>query len=712
LQKRLISVDDFSLFTLPANPLLSPERDRVIYEVTQTDPKEDEYDVQLWSVALDGQHRRKLTSSGSKNGSAIWQPGADAVAFISNRAYGSQAWLLPMDGGEARQLTRFVHGISDLAWTSDGSHLVALVPCGADADVAVFASDVSAKDAEKQTKDAAEEWTKGPKRYDWLYYKSDGAGLSKGLYRQLVAIDVASGEFIQLTRGDRSVGAYAVSPDGATITFTSNRRKNADVDWWCSDLYQVPVSGGDATLLCDALIAQTLAYSPDGRRLAVAGHGEEYEKYRSAAHTHLFLLPASGGTPTCVTRAFPDPLGDTTLTDMRAALRTQAPVWSPDGRFLFALSSREGRSEIVRFDVSNAEAACDAIVLIGGDRDIYGFDTDGQGLFAATYATQTHPGRLVTLHATGLEPAPEGARTRRPRALTEPMTEQVVPHFPEGEQRVDACSVAAEEQLLLSAPQPYWFTSALGWRVQGWVIRPPQAKPGDVHPVILEIHGGPQLNYGHAVFHEMQWLAAQGYAVVLTNPRGGTSYGQDFVNAVRHDYGGNDAEDVMAGLDAAVAQFPFLDATQVAVTGGSYGGFMTNWLVGHTDRFFAAVSQRSISNWISFYGVSDIGPSFVESQHGLTVMDDLEALWKISPLAYAAQVQTPLLLVHSENDLRCPIEQAEQLYTVLRRLERDVSLLRIPNASHGLSRNGKPTLRVERLKAIFDWIDGHRAART
>ncbi|UNO50861.1 alpha/beta hydrolase family protein [Alicyclobacillus acidoterrestris] len=238
-------------------------------------------------------------------------------------------------------------------------------------------------------------------------------------------------------------------------------------------------------------------------------------------------------------------------------------------------------------------------------------------------------------------------------------------------------------------------------------MRPAGFQAGKTYPVILEIHGGPQLNYGYAMFHEMQWFAANGYAIVYTNPRGGKSYGQTFVNAVRHHYGEQDAADVINGLDAALERFDFLDKNRVAVTGGSYGGFMTNWLIGHTNRFFAAVSQRSISNWISFYGCSDIGPLFVESQLVESAKENLTRLWEMSPLKYAQRVTTPLLLLHSENDLRCPIEQAEQFYTWLRSQGKETQLVRIPNASHGLSRNGKPSLRIKRLEAIFDYIDEH-----
>ncbi|MCL6627863.1 MAG: S9 family peptidase, partial [Alicyclobacillus shizuokensis] len=264
------------------------------------------------------------------------------------------------------------------------------------------------------------------------------------------------------------------------------------------------------------------------------------------------------------------------------------------------------------------------------------------------------------------------------------------------------------DEVALVEPEPFYYKSGGDWTLQGWVMKPARFESGKRYPVILEIHGGPQTHYGYAMFHEMQWLAAQGYAVVYTNPRGGTSYGQEFVNAVRHHYGEDDAADVLNGLEAALSQFDFLDGERVAVTGGSYGGFMTNWLIGHTQRFFAAVTQRSISNWISFYGCSDIGPLFVESQLGVSdVIAERERLWQMSPLAHAAHIRTPLLILHSENDLRCPMEQAEQLYTTLKRRGAEVELLRIPNASHGLSRGGKPKLRVARLQAIFGFIDAH-----
>lgn len=700
MSKRLITAEDVQRFELVANPVLSPDGRLVVWEKTVPDVKEDGYTTQLVISDSEGHHSRPLTSVGTSNTGVEWSADGSTIAFLSDRACGSQVWLLPMTGGEARQLTRFRYGMSSLRFSADGKTLYGLVPVQKDQDIAVFAPELSDKECKEEREKEKKDFANGPKRITRLTYKGDGEGLHKGHYRQLVAVDVLTGAYRQLTFGPYSIGSFALSPDGQYVTFASNRTPDPDLEWWRSDIYRVSTAGGDIELLCDTLAAYSLSYSPDGQTLAIAGHGEELFRYWSAAHTHLFLLPAQGGTPRHVTAHFPDPIGDTNLTDMRGNVRSHPPVWSKDGRYLFALSTREGRSEVVRFDLSTE--TFDAGAVIGGDRDIFSFAYDGATTFVIAYATQTNPCLMVVVDIANEQPRP-----RLFRAVTDLMHEQKVPLFPTQEVRLDDSNIALLSELTVVEPEAFYYTSQDDWQVQGWVMKPANYEEGKRYPVILEIHGGPQLNYGYAIFHEMQWFAAQGYAVVLTNPRGGMSYGQEFVNAVRHHYGEGDAADVERGLDAALAQFDFLDANRVAVTGGSYGGFMTNWLVGHTDRFFAAVSQRSISNWLSFYGVADCGPLFVESQLGGDLFTNRERLWEMSPLAYAQNVKTPLLLIHSENDLRCPMEQAEQFYVNVKRFGGDVSLVRIPNASHGLSRNGKPKLRVERLNAIFGYIDEH-----
>ncbi len=741
--KRRIDVDDVARFAWLSNPVLNRVKQWVVYERMTANLRADDYEIQLVMSHLNGGGVRVLTSSGTKNYGAAWSPDGQTLAFISNRAYGSQVWLLPGEGGEARRLTRFRHGMSSIAWSPDGRTLYGLVPVSEGGEVEVFPEGLSDSDAKESLDKDDKHWAEGPKRYRRLYYKGDGAGLSKGFWQQLVAVDTATGSHRQLTHGNYSVHSPAVSPDGRYVAFISNRRDDPDIDWWVSDLYRVPACGGELERLNDEVAAELIAYSPDGQLIAVLGHGEELYQYWSAAHLHLFVVPCAGGKAKLLTGDFPDTLGDTNLTDMRGGAREQPPVWSNDGKSIYVLSTREGRCEVVSFSaptnsfsaptngfpvstnlvqaeqagsvqveeegaaaIEESRQLGQAMVVIGGDRDIYGFDTDGKNRFVFSYATLTHPGKIAAVDiAEPTHAAVNRFRSRSFRPTSQPMLEEPVPFYPAQEIRLDDNNDDFMLGLDLVEPQAFWYDSQDGWKVQGWVMKPAGCGAGKKAPVLLEIHGGPQLNYGYAMFHEMQWFAAKGFAVVYVNPRGGMSYGQEFVNAVRHHYGQGDAADVLNGLGAALSQFDFLDPDKVAVTGGSYGGFMTNWLVGHTDRFFAAVSQRSISNWVSFYGCSDVGVLFVESQLGVKNLEDVGNLWEMSPLAYANYVKTPLLLLHSENDLRCPMEQAEQFYTAIRRNGGEVELLRIPNASHGLSRAGKPKLRIARLQAIFDFIN-------
>jgi len=247
----------------------------------------------------------------------------------------------------------------------------------------------------------------------------------------------------------------------------------------------------------------------------------------------------------------------------------------------------------------------------------------------------------------------------------------------------------------------FWYKGADEWDIEGWYVAPTKNKKN--HPAILYIHGGPQVCYGETFFHEMQQLASEGYGVILLNPRGGNGYGQAFVSSIIGDYGNKDYEDLILGTDHVLLKHPEIDNDRVFVAGGSYGGFMTNWIVGHTDRFKAGVTQRCISNWISFYGTSDVGAFFVEFQLEKDVQDALD-LWKMSPLAYAHNVKTPLLVIHGEEDLRCPQEQGEQMYTAMKKQGVDTKMVLYPKSSHGLSRAGLPHLRLDRMSEITAWF--------
>jgi acylaminoacyl-peptidase len=291
------------------------------------------------------------------------------------------------------------------------------------------------------------------------------------------------------------------------------------------------------------------------------------------------------------------------------------------------------------------------------------------------------PGDVYS-HALGRTGSENGAAT--PRRLTE-------------------LNAALFAEVELAKQEEFAFRGADGWDLQGWVIRPARTTPEERLPTILEIHGGPSAMYGYSFFMEFQMLAARGYAVVFSNPRGSTGYGRVFSSAVTYDWGGKDYEDIMAGLDAAIARGG-IDPQRLGVAGGSYGGFMTNWAVGHTDRFTAAVTMRCLANAASFFGTSDAGWWLAVDEMGATPWEDLDKLMRHSPITYVANIHTPLLILHSDNDLRCPISEGEQMFAALKYLGRETKLVKFEGQSHDLSRNGHPRSRVIRLHEILNWF--------
>jgi acylaminoacyl-peptidase len=263
------------------------------------------------------------------------------------------------------------------------------------------------------------------------------------------------------------------------------------------------------------------------------------------------------------------------------------------------------------------------------------------------------------------------------------------------------------DEVALSPAEEIIFTSQAGDReIQGWILKPYGFQTGVKYPAIVQIHGGPHGMYGQGLFHEMQLMAARGYVVLFTNPRGSQGYGEEFNSCTRGAWGESDMPDIMGGLDALLAT-GYVDESRVGVTGGSYGGYLTNWIIGHTDRFKAAVTQRCVSNFYSMTGTSDIGFDFGVYEFGGTPWADTEKILKHSPISYVAEMKTPLLIIHNEQDLRCPIEQSEQLYTFLKLLERDVAFVRIPGEDHNLSRTGTPSRRQARLHHMIGWFDSH-----
>jgi dipeptidyl aminopeptidase/acylaminoacyl peptidase len=390
---------------------------------------------------------------------------------------------------------------------------------------------------------------------------------------------------------------------------------------------------------------------------------------------HIWVADVSNRSrPRDLTARFDRQTMDLTISDTGEGFAMPSPLWSRDGRTIYFLATDEGNTNL--FAVSSGGRKLEKV--LSGKHAISGYSANGKKT-VVVFLSST-PRSLASLYTMPLSRYPE----EEPELLADHNAELL-------------------SEVKLSIPREVHFRSKDGTRIHGWAMKPPFARPGGRYPGILEIHGGPRVQYGNVFFHEFQFLAARGYTVFYCNPRGGQGYGEKHAGAIVCDWGRKDYEDVMAGAEY-FSRMPFVRKNRIGVTGGSYGGYMTNWIVGHTKFFKAAVTQRSVTNLVSFLGSSDIGYDDYR-EFGGHVWDNFDEYVRMSPITYVRNIRTPLLIIHSEADLRCSIEQAEQLFTSLKMLGRTVSFLRFPEEPHGLSRGGRPDRRIERLRRIVGWFD-------
>ena len=457
----------------------------------------------------------------------------------------------------------------------------------------------------------------------------------------------------RLTEGDQDDTDPVWAPDGAWLAFASARHEGREHDR-VRDLFALRPDGCGLRRLTDSsLILSAPAFSPDGGTLLALGVDPGADRSRwIARHTGLFALDV---------RASGDPARPRRLTDERAHQLTGPRVLPRAGGALVTVE-RRGAVDLVAVGLDGGDVA----TVSAGHQQITGFDAAPDGTIVVAVADAGSPGELAALGADRLWRLTDFAAGLRAGSELLPMTE-----------------------LTADAPD--------GYPVHGFLVEPAGAGP---HPVLLLIHGGPFAQYGWTLFDEAQVYAGAGYAVVYGNPRGSSGYGQAHGEAIRGDVGERSAVDLLALLDSALAR-PELDADRVGVLGGSHGGFMTSWLIGHTGRFRAAVSERAVNAIDSFVGSSDIGWTFAADLYG----SDPAAQRRQSPLSYADSIGTPLLIIHSEQDWRCPLEQAQRLYVALRARDAVVEMLLVPGEGHELSRTGLPRHRTARFEAILDWFD-------
>ncbi len=647
------------LFTLQSitNPVLSPSETEAVFIRTHIDQEDNKYYAHLFHLHIESGETTQWTFGKERISSPKWSPDGTRVAFLSNRDEKKQLYILHSRGGEAKKVTDLANGVSSFTWS----------PCGEKIWLTA-----SVKQGKMITDKAEKEENTFPQAYvvNSMKYKMDGIG-GAGLrpqdqFMQIAVLNLADEKLEQFTTGDFHHGLAGISRDGQEIVMSVNRAENLDFEFR-TPLYLVDTKTKEETVLVEADgYYGDVTYSYDNRYIAYSGSDASY---KNATHNNIYIYDRETGLTQQLTEMLDAPVGDLAVADVQQGVEAPGVVWTETNALYFQLSTMGD----VRLYYADLEGSIFPASPEG--EHIYSYDVARSGNWAiAAISNPVFPGELFFLDIAS------GER----RQLTN-FNEEFMREVP------------------LSVPEAIIYQTTIG-DVHGWIMKPASYEQGKKYPLIVEVHGGPHTMYANTFFHEMQLLASQGYGVLYVNPRGSHGYSQEFVDAVRGDYGGGDYEDIMAGLDYVLNTYDWIDENRLGVTGGSYGGFMTNWIVGHTNRFKAAVTQRSISNWISFFGVSDIGYYFNEWQH-LADIKSVDKLWDISPLKYAENVETPLLILHSEKDFRCPIEQAEQLYITLKSLGKEVGFVRFPDNDHNLSRTGTPNLRVERLTQITGWFN-------
>ena len=658
---RLITAEDLYRFELITDCRISPDGQHVVYAVQRVDKKTEKKYANLWIVPSRSGRPQPFTSGDQLDSSPRWSPDGTRIAFISKRGDASQPqlYVIPFQGGEARQLTRMQGDFGAFEWSPDGSRIVC---------------QFRKKDAEaiqRETDDRTKDLGVVAYHITRVRFKNNGEGILPRERWHLWIVDAKNGKARQITRGEvPDELSPCWSPDGRSIAFVSNRSADPDLNPYADDLFVVSASTGRVRQIKTPFGPKSLpSYSPDGKWIAYVGFEGRGDWWKNDS---LWIVPASGGGPARnLTGRHDVHVSCWTSNDVLKPPLVPA-VWSADGGSLYFQVDHHGNTELRAISLDGKRL--DSIVGGPGVVGAFSFD-DRQSRLAFFYAHMADPGQVCV----------RDMASGRTRTLT-----------------------AVNRRLLnsidLGEIEEVWFKGGAGNRLQGWILKPPGFNPRETYPSILQIHGGPLIQYGHFFMHEFYYLAAQGYVVAFCNPRGGRGYGEAHAKAIWNAWGTVDYDDVMAWADV-VARRRYVDRKRMGVTGGSYGGYLTNWIIGHTRRFKAAVTQRSLSNFISMWGSSDGNWGSQEVVGDLPPWENVEAFWDRSPMKYIGNARTPTLVVHSEQDLRCNIEQGEQVYVALKVLGVDTEMVRFPAESHELSRSGRTDRRVARLNAIMGWFD-------
>ena len=673
-ERRAITETDLFSFVWIADPQISPDGSQVAFVRVSADQKTDQYDTSIWLVPTAGGGSPRRISGGIRDTSPRWSPDGARLAFVRSaeqdgRVQPPQIYVMAMAGGEGRAVTTLPRGAANPAWSPDGKSIA-------------FTSQAFPDETEPKKDDKADK----PRQSDVrvitrAVYRANGVPgfgyVDPDRPSHIWVVDVDGGaKPKRVTSGEFSSGNHKWSKDGKQIFFTSDRRAEPYYLPQDNDLYAVNRDGGEPTRIAsiDGNIG-AYAQSPDGKRIAFVGtyHGNPERSY---SQPDLWVSDV-GGTPRNLTEKYDFDINGGLAGDQRAprGAHPGGPIWDKDGQTVLVRVGKQGNADLVSVDVRSARVL--EPTHAAKNHEVMSYTADASSTkFAMVISTATNVGDLFFVDST-LGSAPE---------------------------KLTSFNDALFKQLTMNEPEEIWYSSFDGKKIQGWILKPPSFDPSRKYPFILQIHGGPHAAYGNTFTHEFQWMAAKGYVVLYTNPRGSSNYGQDFGNIIQFAYPGDDYKDLMAGVDEVIKK-GYVDTEKLGVTGGSGGGLLTNWTVTQTNRFKAAVSQRDISDWANFWYTADF-TLFRQTWFRKPPFQDPQDFARRSPITYVEKIQTPLLFILGDEDWRTPpAAGGEDLFRALKFLKRDTAMVRFPNENHDLSRSGKPWHRVERLQHIVGWFD-------
>ena len=705
--KRAITEKDLFNFVWIGDPQVSPDGSRAVFSRVVTDEKRTGYETSIWMVATSGNEAPVRLTNGKHDTRARWSPDGTRIAFVrggekedSGKPRPSQIAILSLTGGEARIITDLPKDATGPVWSPVSKRIVFLSSTtpkdiekeqrkkndakGGSGDRAANAKESTATSRSEASKADSD----GDRESDIhiitraVYRDNDEGYLDFKRHEHIWAVDVPTtsdepAKPLQLTSGDYDEGGILWTNDGSRIYFLTSHIDEPYYGTGSTDIYSVASTGGTPEKLATVpMDIYSFTLSPDGRR--VAFHGSVTQPVRSYSQPDLWVMDLTpNAQPRNLTADYDFDMGSSVFGDNAAPRGSGRPTlhWSPDGRWIFDIVEKQGRTPLVRVDAQTGAVT----EITHGDQAVLDFSITPDA--RTTVALVSTPVMIGDLFNVSMDESKAVVQTR-----------------------ITDANKTLWSQLNLTAPEEINYKSFDGLLIQGWIQKPPDFDSKKKYPLILNIHGGPHAAYGWVFDHEFQWMAAKGYVVLYINPRGSTSYGQDFGNIIQYHYPGDDYRDLMVGVDEVLKR-GYVDPKKLGVTGGSGGGVLTDWTVTQTDRFAAAVSQRDISNWASWWYTADF-TLFQPRWFKAPPFQDPSDYANRSAITFVEKIHTPMMFILGQSDYRTPQDSGgEQLFRALKYLKRPTAMVVFPRETHELSRSGEPWHRIERLDNIVGWFD-------